>query len=140
MSDGLADALRAEYAAIYGYGVVGPYLSEAHAAAGKEAEETHRQRRDTLLEQLAEASAAPPAAEAAYRLPFPVTDAAAAVKLAVHLEEGCAEAWRAALPVTTGEQRKFALDALIDCAVRATRWRVAAGLPATVPFPGIARD
>jgi hypothetical protein len=31
----------------------------------------------------------------------------------------------------------MALDALIDCAMRATQWRVTAGItPATVPFPG----
>jgi hypothetical protein len=45
--------------------------------------------------------------------------------------------WRAALLQTDGEDRKLSLDALIDCAVRATRARRAAGrTPATVPYPG----
>ncbi|MEV5446989.1 DUF4439 domain-containing protein [Streptomyces sp. NPDC052644] len=42
-----------------------------------------------------------------------------------------------ALPVTTGADRTRALNALTDCAVRATRWRRSAGItPLTVPFPG----
>jgi hypothetical protein len=42
-----------------------------------------------------------------------------------------------ALAGTTGAERKLAVDALADCAVRATRWRLVAHVaPATVAFPG----
>lgn len=81
--------------------------------------------------------ASPPPAEPAYALPFPVTDRTSALRLAIHIEERTAAAWRAALPETTGDQRAQVLDGLIDCAVRATRWRRFAGVaPLTVPFPG----
>jgi hypothetical protein len=45
--------------------------------------------------------------------------------------------WRAALLSTEGDDRRTAVDALTDCAIRATRLRKAAGItPPTVPFPG----
>jgi hypothetical protein len=56
--------------------------------------------------------------------------------LAVHLEEKTAAVWRHALGETDGDLRKLALDALVDCAVRATRWRALAGVsPPTVALP-----
>ena len=49
-------------------------------------------------------------------------------------------AWRRCgvnLADVTGEDRRMAVAALVDAAVRATGWRQAAGMdPATVPFPG----
>ena len=58
-----------------------------------------------------------------YELPFEVTDRASALKLAVQVEDGVAQAWRAVLPATDGADRSTPLSALIDAAVRATRWR-----------------
>jgi hypothetical protein len=73
-------------------------------------------------------------------MPFPVTDRATALKLAVQVEDGVAQAWRPVLTVTTGADRTAALAAMTDAAVRATRWRRLAGLsPATLPFPGRAQ-
>jgi hypothetical protein len=72
-----------------------------------------------------------------YALPAPVTDRASALRLALTIEERTAAIWAVALAETTGEDRKLALDALVDGATRATRVRRAAGVdPATVPFPG----
>ncbi len=78
---------------------------------------------------------------------YPVADAKAARALAVRLETECAAAWRflyatAAVatdgPAGTEQLRAQAQAALTASAVRATRWRVAAGTsPATVAFPGI---
>jgi hypothetical protein len=66
-----------------------------------------------------------------------VTDRASALKLAVHVEDGVAQAWRAALPATADADRSISLSALTDAAVRATRWRRLAGItPLTLPFPG----
>jgi len=136
MSD-LGTALVAEHAAIFGYGVAGAQLTGAPQDAARAAEAAHRARRDALLVLLAAASSSAPPAAPAYALPFPVTDPAAALRLAVHLEERTATVWQRALGTTTGEQRKLALDALTDCAVRAARWRRTAGVnPATVPLPG----
>jgi hypothetical protein len=133
------DALAAEHAAIFGYGVLGAHLDASGAAApqARTDEAVHRDRRDTLVARLTGAGATPVPAEAAYAVPFPVTDRTSALRLAVLLEERTAAIWRAALPRTTGDDRKLALDALVDCAVRATAWRRIAGVsPATVPFPG----
>ena len=134
--DRLADALRAEHAAIFGYGPVGAHLDDATAPIAVTAETAHRARRDALVLRLSTKAAAP-AAESAYALPFPVTDRASALKLAVTIEERVAAAWRLALEATTGDDRALALDALDDCAVRAARARRSAGLtPSTVPMPG----
>jgi hypothetical protein len=136
-NEALAAALEAEHAAIFGYGVVGAHLDRSGQTACRQAETAHRDRRDALVARMVAANEAPPAAAPAYELPFAVADRDSALRLAVHLEEGAARAWRQALPATSGDERRFAVAALMDCAVRATRWRRTAGtLPATVPFPG----
>jgi Domain of unknown function (DUF4439) len=133
----LTDALRAEHAAIYGYGLVGAHLDAATQPLALAAEAAHRSKRDALVVLLAGRARTPPPAEPAYTSPTPVTDQASALRLAVGIEEATAAVWRLALPDTTGADRKLALDALSDCAVRAARARRAARItPMTVPFPG----
>ncbi|HET6530489.1 MAG TPA: ferritin-like domain-containing protein [Actinoplanes sp.] len=138
MSAELAAALAAEEAAIYAYGALGVHLTrDTDRDAARAAEQIHRARRDVLISRLAELNASTAPAPAGYDLPFPVTDRATALRLAVHVEDGVAQAWRATLPVTTGPDRATALSALTDAAVRATRWRRTAGItPLTMPFPG----
>lgn len=137
MTEGLPAALAAEHAAIYAYGPIGVRLRGEAEAAAHEAELAHRTRRDALILLLRGTGATPAPAAPTYALPYPVTDAPTALKLAVEIEERTAAVWRSALPDTGGEQRRQALDAMIDCAVRATRWRRTAGTaPLTVPFPG----
>jgi hypothetical protein len=134
----LAAALAAEEAAIYAYGTLGVKLTDDGVLVeARSAEAAHRGRRDALVSRLAtlEASAAP--APAGYELPFEVTDQESALKLAIQVEDGVAQAWRAALPATEQTDRAMALDALIDAAVRATRWRrLGEVTPATMPWPG----
>lgn len=137
MTEALAPALTAEHAAIFAYGPIGVRLSGAAADEARAAEAAHRARRDALVLLLTAGGGVAPPAAAAYELPFPVTDAAAARRLAVEIEERTGAVWRAALATTTGEERGRALAGLTDCAVRATRWRRSAGItPVTVPFPG----
>lgn len=137
MNEQLAAALAAEYAAIFAYGVIGVRLKRNAANEARKAEAAHRNRRDTLVVLLGDAGASVPPAEPGYALPFPVTDAASAMKLAIEVEERTATVWRAALFTATGDERRLALDGLTDCAVRAVRWRRLAGItPATVAFPG----
>ncbi|MFC0508576.1 ferritin-like domain-containing protein [Micromonospora costi] len=135
--EALGAALTAEYAAIYAYGPIGVRLSGTARTAARQAEAAHRRRRDALVMQLSTTGAAVPADQAGYALPFPITDRASALRLAVEVEERTAAHWRAALAATTGADRDQALDALLDYAVRATRWRKTAGMtPVTVAFPG----
>jgi hypothetical protein len=135
--EALAAALAGEHAAIFAYGPIGARLDRRTAAQGRAAEASHRARRDALLLRLSAAQVTPPPAAPAYALPYPVTNRATALRLAVQIEERTGGLWRAALRETTDADRRMALDALTDCAVRATRFRLAAGVrPATVPFPG----
>jgi hypothetical protein len=137
MSEALAAALAAEHAAIYAYGLIGAHLDGGAADQARSAEAAHRSRRDSLILLLTGKGGTVPVASPAYALPFPVTDEASALRLAVEVEERTGAVWRAALPATEGAQRSSALNGLTDTAVRATRWRRAAGVtPATVPFPG----
>jgi hypothetical protein len=134
VNDQLSAALAAEEAAIYAYGVIGVHFdSDGDRTEARTAEQAHRQRRDYAVSKLPQVPASP----AGYELPFPVTDRASALKLAVQVEDGVAQAWRPVLPVTTDADRTTALAAMTDAAVRATRWRrLAAVTPVTLPFPG----
>ncbi len=138
MNAQLAAALAAEEAAIYAYGLIGVRLpAPRDRAEARTAEATHRARRDVLVSRLAELNASTPPAPAGYDLPFADTDRADALKLAIQVEDGVAQAWRASLPATEGADRGTGIDALTDAAVRATRWRRLAGVtPLTMPFPG----
>jgi hypothetical protein len=132
----LADGLAGEHAAIYGYGVLGAHLTGPALDLARQAEAAHRTRRDTLFVQLASNGPTPPAADPEYTLPFPVTDQASAIKLATQIEERTGAIWRTCLADTAGDQRRFALDALTDSALRAARWRRSAGQqPGTVALP-----
>jgi len=133
----LVDALKAEHAAIYGYGIVGAHVAAGHLATVVAADGAHRTRRDALLMLLTARSVTPPGAEATYALPYPITSDATALKLATTIEDRTAAFWLRVLPDTTGDDRKTALAALTDCATRATRWRQLAGqVPTTTAFPG----
>ena len=138
MSAQLAAALAAEEAAIYAYGVLGVKLTGAgDRAEARAAEAIHRGRRDVLVSRLSALQASTAPAPAGYDLPFDVTDRASALKLAIQVEDGVAQAWRAVLPVTTGGDRATGLSALVDAAVRATRWRrLGEVTPVTMAWPG----
>ena len=135
----LDDALTAEHAAIWGYGVLGGHLTGPALDLAHQCEAAHRDRRDALMEQLSGAGDPPPAAAPAYDLPFAVTDQPSALRLAVQIEERTGAVWRATLPQLTGDARRSPLNALTDCALRAARWRRLSGqTPGTVALPGTA--
>ncbi|MFE6286932.1 ferritin-like domain-containing protein [Streptomyces sp. NPDC057877] len=129
----LQAALAAEHAAVYGYGVVGGRIEEARHTEAQAAYDAHRARRDALVRELRDADAEPVAASAGYALPFPVTDSAAAVRLAVRLEERVAGVYSDLVRAATGRHRATAAEALRESAVRAARWR-----GGSVAFPGLA--
>lgn len=138
----LHGALAAEQRAYFGYGLLGPRAGSDHAAHARDYQAAHAALRDHLVADLLARRETPDEPAADYGLTAPSTPARAA-ELAAQLEDGCAAAWRwvyaaAATggPALTAE-RAGAQHALIDSAVRATRWRIAAGdtVP-TQPFPG----
>ena len=133
----LGAALAAEEAAIYAYGTLGVHLSGSDRELARTAEADHRTRRDRLVAKLDQLKASPAPAPAGYDLPFPVADRASALKLAVHIEDGVAQAWSAAVGATAGADRDTALSALSASAVQATKWRKRAAMtPVTMAFPG----
>ncbi|MCI0385177.1 ferritin-like domain-containing protein [Streptomyces sp. CNQ085] len=129
----LQAALSAEHAAVYGYGVVGGRIAEDRRAQAREAHDAHRARRDVLRRAVRRMDAAPESAAAAYSLPFPVPDGAAAVRLAAELEERVAAVYADLVRAGEGGLRREAAAALRETAVRAARWRGTG-----VPFPGLA--
>lgn len=134
----LQDALAAEHAVIWGYGVVGAAVSDDVRSVVRDVEQGHRTRRGQAEERLRAAGVRPVDAAPSYELPFPVTDQAAALRLAVQLEDGCAASWHYLLGNTdNGDLRATGLDALTACAVQAVRWRQRSGVrPLTVVLPG----
>ncbi|GHJ36364.1 ferritin-like domain-containing protein [Streptomyces sp. TS71-3] len=126
-------ALAAEHAAVYGYGVVGARIAADRKGDARAAFDAHRARRDDLARAVRDLGGTPHAAAAGYALPFQVTDAAAAVRLAAQLEDRVAGAYADLVRAGSGTRRRTAADALRDAAVRAARWR-----GSSVPFPGLA--
>ncbi|MFL6142135.1 MAG: ferritin-like domain-containing protein [Labedaea sp.] len=137
--DAVQQALGAEHAALWVYGLVSAFLPPAFDAATLDGTTAHRARRDGTERLLAAAGTTPRPAEPAYLTPKPITDQASALAVLVTAETDAAVAWRAVLERTDDATlRTAALAALTSAAVRATRWRKAAGLvPAAPPLPGL---
>jgi hypothetical protein len=135
----LQDALAAAHAAIWGYGVVGAALPVDARNPVVAAEQAHRDLRDQLEALLTSRSVDPVAAEAAYRLPFPVLSPVDAAALAVTLEEGTQEAWTWVLDQAVERStRELGVTALTAAELRAVGWRASAGrTPVTSAFPGL---
>jgi hypothetical protein len=129
----LQAALAAEHAAVYGYGVVGGRIGEKRRAEARTAYDAHRARRDALVRAVRDAGGEPVAAAAGYALPFPVPDAAAAVRLAAELEGRLAGVYADLVRESSGERRRVAAEALREAAVRSVRWS-----GGSVAFPGLA--
>jgi hypothetical protein len=128
----LQNALAAEHAAVYGYGVAGALLSGADLVNAKTDWNAHRLARDNLAAMLTRLGATPVASRPAYDLPFAVSTPAAARRLAAGLENGVTRAYLAMVAVSDRELRFFAAKAMQTAANRATAWR-----GSTVAFPGM---
>lgn len=138
----LREALAAEHAAVWGYGVVGAALAVEARPPATAAETAHRDVRDRVTALLDERGADPVRAEGAYTLPFPVLSDVDAAALAVVLEDGVAAAWVRVLDQAAGRAvRELAVDFLSAAEGRAVSWRGAAGTaPVTTAFPGLPAD
>lgn len=135
----LREALSAEHAAVWGYGVVGAALAVEARRPATAAETAHRDVRDQVTALLDERGADPVPAEGAYNLPFPVLSAVDAAALAVVLEDGVAAAWVRVLDQAADRAvRELAVGWLTAAETRAVWWRGAAGTaPATTALPGL---
>jgi hypothetical protein len=135
------DAVAAEHAAIYGYGLVSAHVMPDDNKLVSESVAEHRDRREAAVTLMTGRSITVPMPAVGYQLPMAVDSPAAAATLAIRMESDCAVAWRAVLEQTSGDtaeqDRAFAGTALTQCAVLAARWRVVqGGWPVTEAFPG----
>jgi len=128
----LQGALAAEHAAVYGYGVVGAMLTGARQASAHADWTAHQVARDTLVTMLTRLGATPVAASPAYELPFGVTSAKSAAKLAATLEDGVTRAYLGLVAVSNPALRTFAAQAMQTSANRALTWS-----GTTTAFPGM---
>jgi hypothetical protein len=117
----LQGALAAEHAAVYGYGVVGAML------AGSGPADT-----DSLEAMLTKLGATPVAASPAYALPFAVTGAKSAERLAAVIEDGVTRAYLGLVAVSDPALRSFGARAMQTSANRAVAWS-----GTTIAFPGL---
>jgi Domain of unknown function (DUF4439) len=128
----LQDALAAENAAIFGYGVAGAYMSGAQRSTATAFWNAHRSAGDTLAGMLRARGAQPAAADASYKLPFTVRERSQAVALAVYLEDGVTAAYLGLVGATAAGLREFGARAMQASAVRAAHWR-----GSSLAFPGL---
>jgi len=135
----LAEALAAEHAAVWGYGVVGAALGGDGQASAATSEAAHRDVRDQVVALLASRKADAPGAKGGYALPFPVLSQLDAAALAAVLEDGVAAAWARVLDQAAERStRELAVGVLSGAEVRAVGWRGAAGqTPVTRALPGL---
>ena len=133
--DALQVALAGEHAALYVYGVLGAQTSASDTPqlfdAVSEAYETHRARRDHLTGLVLEEGRTPVASEAAYEIPRRLGTPSAVAGAALQLERRSASTYAWLVANTVGVQRRWAIDALTDAAVRELGYR---GSPEI--FPG----
>ena len=128
----LQAALAAEDAAVYGYGVVGAFLTGGSQQAAAQDWTAHREARDTLATMISALGATPAAAQAFYQLPFAVHDASGAKALAAYLEDGVTRAYLAVVALTDPRLRTFGALAMQVPAQRAAFWQ-----GRTQAFPGM---
>lgn len=136
--EALQQAVAAEHAAVFAYGLVLAHAQNHRRDQIQDHLAAHRDRRDHTTAVLVGAGADVPAAAAGYTVDQVVDSPQAAAELAVVIEEQTAQSWYALIEsARTPGVRALGAEALTDCAVRAARWRVAAGIvPATTAFPG----
>ena len=131
----LQTTLAAEHAAVYEYGVLGGRTSQSAQpelfAAVSAAYASHRARRDHLVRAIRDLGGEPVAAEAAYELPRQLDTADDIARAALELERSCATTYAYLVGSTEGADRRWAIEALNEAAVRELVFR---GTPEM--FPG----
>ncbi len=138
VTDALQQALAAEHAALWWYGTASAFANGSAATEIIAAMGPVTSLRDATEHRLTAAGAAPKPAAPAYLAPQQVTGQSSALAVLAVAESDAATAWRAVLDRTTDPGvRTMALTALVDSAVRETRWRRLSGQsPASISLPG----
>jgi len=121
--------LRNEYAAVYGYGIVGGRLGPEVAAAQR-ALAAHQERRDHCIERLLALGAEPEPAAAGYDPATPVRTDAQARALAVDIERTCSAGYLDLVAQLDARTRRAGTGWLQDSAIQQTLW---SGRPPALP-------
>ena len=133
--EALQEALAAEHAAVWVYGVLGGQTSRTRQRQlfreVDAAYTVHRGRRDQLTRTITDLGADPVASEVGYALPANLGPPATIHATALGIEQRCATTYAALVAQSVGAQRRWAITALTDAAVRQLRFR---GSPEI--FPG----
>ncbi|HXZ66032.1 MAG TPA: ferritin-like domain-containing protein [Streptosporangiaceae bacterium] len=130
----LQEALAAEQAACYGYGVVGAYLPAGSAEQATAVTDwvAHMRARDQLTALISGRGGQPVAAAVAYQLPFPVTSGGTAQLLAATMEDAVARAYLTLVALPETGLRSLGAQQVRAAALRAESWR-----GTTEAFPGL---
>ncbi|OXM44314.1 hypothetical protein CFP75_35080 [Amycolatopsis alba DSM 44262] len=137
-AEAVQQALAAEHAAIWVYGLVSAYLPAAFAGAVSRGTAEHVKRRNVCERMLSAAGQTAAGPEAAYVPPKPVTEAKSAMELVATAESDVAAAWLGVIDRTDDAAlRTTALNALTGSARRGTAWRAEFGAkPVAIAMPG----
>jgi hypothetical protein len=134
----LQQALSAEHAALWLYGTASAFVNGSYETELVAAMDAVQNLRDATEQRLMAGGATPQPAQPAYLVPKPVTSQSSAMAALAIAESDATVAWRSVLEHTDDATlRGAALAALIDSAVRQTRWRrVSRQSPASIAMPG----
>ncbi|MEU3627326.1 hypothetical protein BS329_01380 [Amycolatopsis coloradensis] len=137
-AEAVQQALAAEHAAVWVYGLVSAYLPAAFTGAVTRGAAEHVKRRNVCERMLSAGGQTPTGPEAAYVPPKPVTDAGTAMELVATAESDASAAWLGVIDRTDDAAlRTTALNALIGSARRGTAWRAEFGAtPVAIAMPG----
>ncbi len=132
--DALQTTLAAEHAAVFVLGYLGAQTSSSTQpqlyASVRDAYDVHRSRRDQLVTRVLDAGGEPVPAAASYELD-PVVDGSEVPGRVLRVERGCGATYGFLVASSPGDQRRWAVDALLDSATRELAF---GGRPRT--FPG----
>ncbi|HEX4686298.1 MAG TPA: DUF4439 domain-containing protein [Nocardioides sp.] len=122
--DALQRTLAAEHAAIFELGALGgraSALPPSHLLAALDAAyDAHVERRDQLRTMITAAGGDPVAAAPAYRLPSPLSTESQIEAEALRVQRACAATYAALVAATSGDGRRWAVDALVSTALSET--------------------
>lgn len=132
--DALQTTLAAEHAAVYVYAALGGRTSRSGSPDLYDAVNTaytaHRARRDQLRRKVLDGGGRPVAAEAVYQLPRRMDTADQVAGAALEVERSCAATYAYLVANTVAAQRRWAITALNEAAVRELAFR---GAPEVLP-------
>jgi hypothetical protein len=118
----LQATLAGEHAAVWLYGVLGAQASQASQpklfAALTNAYDVHRRRRDHLTVTISRMGADPVPSQVSYDLPNAARTTAQLRAAALDIEQRLADVYGQLVESTTHAERRWAIGALDDCAVR----------------------